>query len=260
MDWASLPWTQLKDEVEQRPVVLLPIGATEAHGPHLPVGTDVIISQEIARRAARKLDSEGNPVVILPSLVYSVTECAKGFAGTISIRPETSRALVVDIARSLKEQRAQGLVLVNSHLDPGHLAALQSAVEEVRTAVGLPCCAPNPISRRWGRQLGEEFRKGDCHAGSYETSLLLAVRPELVREEVRKALPPRWLGLAEKLKEGVADFRAMGAEEAYFGDPAAASVEEGMRLYEVLSEMVCCEAALALPLVRWPDIRQDSAG
>lgn len=258
MDWASLPWSELRDELEQKPIVLLPIGATEAHGPHLPVGTDVIISQEIARRAAWKLDDEGNAVLVLAALAYSVTECARGFAGTVSIRPETSRALIVDIARSMKEQGAQGLVLVNSHLDPGHVAALQAAVEEVRTSVGLPCCAPNPISRRWGKQLGDEFRKGDCHAGAYETSLLLAVHPELVREEVRKGLPPRWHGLAEKLKSGVIDFRAMGSEEAYFGDPAAASAQEGMRLYEVLSEMVCCEAARALPLVRWPDIRNEA--
>ena len=260
MDWASMPWPDLKEELEQRPIVLLPIGATEAHGPHLPVGTDVIISHEIARRAAWKLDDEGNFVLILPSIDYSVTECAKAFSGTISIRPETSRALIVDIARSMKEQGAQGLVLVNSHLDPGHLAALEAAVEEVRASVGLPCCAPSPILRRWGKQLGDEFRKGDCHAGAYETSLLLAVHPELVREEVRKGLPPRWLGLVEKLKSGVTDFRSMGSEEAYFGDPACASVEQGMRLYEVLSEMVCCETALALPLVRWPDIRQDAAG
>ena len=258
MDWASLPWTDLKDELAQRPVVLLPVGAIEAHGPHLPVTTDVIISQEMARRAAWKLDDEGNPVLVLPPIAYSAAECAREFPGTVSIRPETARALIVDIARSVKEHGAQGLVLVNSHLDPGHLAALQAAVEEVRSSVGLPCCAPSPISRHWGRQLGDEFRKGDCHAGAYETSLVLAVHPELVREEVRRLLPPRWLGLAEKLKSGVTTFRAMGSEEAYFGDPASASVEQGLKLYEVLSEMIGCEAALALPSVRWPDCRQDA--
>ncbi len=258
MDWASLPWTDLKEELEQRPIVLLPVGAIEAHGPHLPVTTDVIISQEMARRAGWKLDDEGNPVLVLPPVAYSAAECAREFPGTVSIRPETARALIVDIARSVKEQGAQGLVLVNSHLDPAHLSALQAAVGEVRSVVGLPCCAPSPLSRRWGRRLGDEFRKGDCHAGAYETSLVLAVHPELVREEVRRGLAPRWLGLAEKLKSGVATFRAMGAEEAYFGDPASASVEQGIKFYEVLSEMIGCEAALALPSVRWPDARQES--
>ncbi len=260
MDWSTLPWTDLRDEVEQRPIVLLPVGATEAHGPHLPVSTDVIISQEIARRAAWKLDDEGNSALVLPPISYSVTECAREFVGTITVRPETAKALLVDIARSLHAQGAGGLVLVNSHLDPGHLAVLTAAVEEVRNTVRLPCCAPSPISRRWGRQLGDEFRKGDCHAGAYETSLVLAARPEVVREDLRKGLAPRWLGLAEKLKSGVGTFRAMGADEAYFGDPASASAEEGMRLYEVLSEMICCEAALAIPNVRWPDVRQEASG
>ena len=83
----------------------------------------------------------------------------------------------------------------------------------------------------------EEFKRGACHAGSYETSLVLAERPELVRD-ARAALPPRAIDLAAAMRAGVATFVEAGADQAYFGDPAAATVEEGEWSYARLVDMV----------------------
>jgi creatinine amidohydrolase len=86
--------------------------------------------------------------------------------------------------------------------------------------------------------LTEEFRRGDCHAGSYETSLVLAARPELVREDVRQQLEPVPISIADKIREGARTFHEAGGLEAYFGDPRAASREEGEATYNALAEMI----------------------
>jgi creatinine amidohydrolase len=91
--------------------------------------------------------------------------------------------------------------------------------------------------RRFARTLTDEYKRGACHAGSYETSLVLAERPELVRD-VRRELVPVQIDLARAMQEGKRTFVEAGAPEAYFGDPAAATAEEGEWIYARLVDMV----------------------
>src|ERR1700741_729266 len=84
--------------------LILPVGSTEAHGPHLPLSADVIIAEEMAARAARTLESRGETALTLPPLAYSVTDFSEGFTGSVSIRPETATALARDIILSLIKQ------------------------------------------------------------------------------------------------------------------------------------------------------------
>ena len=93
-------------------------------------------------------------------------------------------------------------------------------------------------------RLTDEFRSGACHAGRYEGSLVLAVRPELVREETRRGLPPNPASLTVAMREGKTTFAAAGGPEAYFGDPAAASREEGEATLAALAALLE-EAVLA---------------
>jgi creatinine amidohydrolase len=105
---------------------------------------------------------------------------------------------------------------------------------------------PDKRRRRWAATLSEEFRRGDCHAGSYETSLVMAARPELVREEIRQQLERVPISIAEKIKEGARTFTEAGGTQAYFGDPRAASREEGEAMYEALSDMIVTAVIEAL--------------
>ena len=243
----EMTWTEAQAARERGALVLVPVGSTEAHGPHLPLATDVIISKELCRRVARALEDRDTESVVAPALSYAVTEYAGEFAGTVTLAKETAVALVRDVAAGLARQGFTRVVLVNSHLEPAHLDTLREAAAAAQAATGKQVCFPDACSKRWARTLTEEFKKGACHAGRYESSLVLAARPELVRESVRAGLEPRPIDLAKAMKGGVKTFKEAGAGEAYFGDPKAASVEHGEEIYRLLVEMVLTEIAETFP-------------
>ena len=124
------------------------------------------------------------------------------------------------------------------HLEPAHVDSIHEAIRLVTEETGQAVAFPDKRRRRWAATLTEEFRRGDCHAGRYETSLVLAARPELVREEVRAALERVPISIAEQIRAGAATFHEAGGTEAYFGSPAEASREEGEASYEALSDML----------------------
>jgi creatinine amidohydrolase len=218
--------------------MILPVGSTEAHGPHLPLATDVIISEEMARRAAAQLQAHGIHAFVLPAMAYSVTDFSSDFAGTVSIRQATATALIRDICSSLYRQGARLVVIANSHLEPAHVASINEAIEQVKQQTGRGVAFPDKRRRRWATQLTAEFQRGDCHAGSYETSLVMAARPELVREDVRCALERVPISIAEKIRDGAQTFKEAGGTEAYFGSPQEATRDEGEASYERLAAML----------------------
>ncbi|HJZ67423.1 MAG TPA: creatininase family protein [Blastocatellia bacterium] len=231
-------WKEIGDALKRGAVMILPIGSTEAHGPHLPLATDAIISEEMSRRAAEKLKVRGIETFVLPAIAYSVTDFSSDFPGTISIKRETAVALIHDICVSLYKQGARLVAIANSHLEPEHIESINKAIEKIRAETGRAVVFPDKRKRRWAEKLTEEFRRGDCHAGSYETSLVIAARPELVREDIRRSLERMPISIADKIKEGARSFAEAGGTEAYFGDPRAASPEEGHASYEALSDMI----------------------
>src|SRR5580698_2539576 len=113
-------------------VAILPCGATEAHGPHLPLNTDVIISETMAAHALPLLAARSIEATILPPLAYMPANYAEAFSGTVSVRAATAKALLLDIAASLMAQGFACLALANSHFDPANVAMLREAVEEIR--------------------------------------------------------------------------------------------------------------------------------
>jgi creatinine amidohydrolase len=132
--------------------------------------------------------------------------------------------------------------LVNNHLEPAHDTAVRAVVTGRETKVSYAC----PLTKKWARTLSAEFKSGACHAGRYETSIVMAAAPELVTETLRQRLAPVPISLSEKLKAGINTFEAMGMELAYAGDPAAATVEEGDQLIQRLGEMVVGEVLESL--------------
>jgi creatinine amidohydrolase len=245
-DLQNLTWTEAREAFNRGVVAILPVGSTEAHGPHLPLATDVIISEEMSRRAAEKLGSHGIEALVLPALAYTVTDFSSDFAGTISIKRETAAALIRDVCISLYAQGARLVAIANSHLEPEHIASIGDAIKMVKDEIGRSVAFPDKRRRRWAETLTEEFRRGDCHAGSYETSLVMAARPDLVREDVRGSLEQVPISIADKIREGARSFTEAGGTEAYFGDPRSASIEEGQASYEALSDMIVAAVREAL--------------
>ena len=121
-------------------------------------------------------------------------------------------------------------------------ASLYTLLKEGKVSVACP------LTKKWAKTLSAEFKSGACHAGQYETSIVMAAAPELVDEAMRTTLAPVPVSLSEKLAAGVTTFTAMGMELAYAGDPAAATVEEGEQLILRLAEMVVGEVREAVGL------------
>jgi creatinine amidohydrolase len=231
---AAMTWEEARDAAGPGSAAILPVGAIEAHGPHLPLETDAIIAQAMARSAAPRLAARGLRVVVLPPLTYTAAAFAQGFAGTLSLRPETVTATLLDIAGSLTRHGFGVLAIANAHLDPGHLASLEAAVNVIRHDLGLVAAFPNLANKPWALRLSDEFKSGACHAGQFETSIVLAERPELVREETRAALPANPASLSRAIRDGKRSFEEAGGARAYFGFPAQATAEEGRATIEVL--------------------------
>ena len=230
---AQLTWEEVRDLDRARTIVVLPVGAMEAHGPHLPLATDVVIAAAMARAGAGRLAAR-HPVLILPGLAYTAAGFAAKFHGTLSISGSTVTALIIDLARTLSDQGFRLLAIANAHLDPEHLTALHEAVKLGKADGLLPIIFPDLTRRPWGSRLGEEFKSGACHAGQFESSILLREHPSGVRDKIRRTLPPNPRSLSDAIKTGKRTFEDAGGARAYFGDPAAATPEEGSTLVDAL--------------------------
>ncbi len=231
---SEMTWTEVDEALADRPVALIPVGAVEAHGPHLPLLTDALIATEMARRGAKKLKAHGLPSLILPPVYFTVADFGAGFAGTLSLPAETATALLRDVAIAAA-RRFRCAALVNVHLEPKHMECLKKAVEEAEKG-GASACFVDITKKRWAQMLGPAFLAGD-HAGAWETSLVMAAAPQQVRERERISLAPTD-GMLAALKKGATSFEQAGGEEAYCGDPTAATAEDGGVYFETLGDIV----------------------
>ncbi|MFJ1967560.1 mycofactocin biosynthesis peptidyl-dipeptidase MftE [Streptomyces sp. NPDC087903] len=201
-------------EVRERTLVLVPVGSTEQHGPHLPLNTDSVIATEVARRAAADLGTGALPA---PTIAYGASGEHAGFPGTISIGHEALRFLLVETVRSLSLWAGR-TVFVNGH--GGNVPTLDSAVTQLR-AEGHEVA--------W---VGCDVPGGDAHAGRTETSLMLHLAPDDVR--LAAAAPGDTRPLPELMRALRADGVRAVSPNGVLGDPTGAGAEEGRELAEAL--------------------------
>lgn len=202
-------------EVEGRPVLLIPVGSTEQHGPHLPLRTDTIVAEAVAALLATRIEG----AVVAPVLAYGASGEHADFPGTLSIGLDVLRGVLVELGRSATLWAAS-VVFVNGH--GGNMTAVDAAtrllVEEGRNVRWVPCAAPG----------------GDAHAGRTETSLLLHQAPALVRIEHAEA------GETRSIPELLPSLRASGVRavspNGVLGDPTGATAAEGEAVLERMVE------------------------
>ena len=239
---SDLSWPEVKALGEAGAWVLLPMGSTEAHGPHLPLCTDTLLSEQVAEKSANRLSKDHEiDVIVGPSMPFGVTDFAAPFAGTISLREETLRGVIDDVVASLAKHGLKHICLINNHLEPGQLKVLHEAANDWTAKGEVKVIFADNCTKRWARTLTEEFKSGACHAGQYETSLVLAARPDLVKQDVASKLASNPNSLSWAIREGEQDFVEAGGPNAYFGYPDAGTAKEGHESYALLVEMVVTE-------------------
>jgi creatinine amidohydrolase len=241
MYYANLAWPQVETRLgAARPTVLLfPVGATEPHGPHSPLCTDPLISQGMCRRVVQRLEHDPElSALILPALEFAVTRYTQRFPGPIHVSEEALHAMVVDVCSSLIAKGFRYLIVVNNHFEPEHVRTLHRSLDTVQALTGCVVGYLDLTRRERAAALTEEFRKSECHAGRYETSLVLADRPELVNQDVMRTLPEVPISLVKVIGQGLKDFVEMGLTQAYNGAPALATAAEGEAIYATLTDML----------------------
>ncbi len=228
-------------------LALLPVGPPEAHGPHLPLGTDHTAARELCDRAAQALAARGVDCLVAPLLPYCLAEIARPFPGTISVRAEVVAALVADICRGLAESGFRRTLIVSGHAEGENLAALRAGAEEAGVLVEVSRWYADALPKLL-HLLKEDHAEHDIHAGEWETALVLLRAPELVDRKALDALSPNWetRNISERRAAGARTFPELGAPEAYSGDPLQAIPETAEKLYAALGEFVAEEGAALL--------------
>jgi mycofactocin precursor peptide peptidase len=213
---ASMTSPQIAAHAAAGGVLAVPIGSTEQHGPHLPLGTDADVALALARRLAQRQPN----VAVAPVISYGASGEHAGFAGTISIGAEAVELLLLELGRSAGETYRR-LVFISAH--GGNAVAAVRAVRRLR-AESRDVLLWMP---RWDGD-------GDAHAGRTETALQLALNPDRVLTDSAEA------GNVTPIRELMPSLRAGGVRavspNGVLGDPAGASVEEGRMLLERLSD------------------------
>ncbi len=238
LELAALSYDEVAALSRNEVVAILPVGATEAHGPHLPLATDVIIAEAMAKAGAEVLSNGGKTAVVLPPVAYTVATYAEGFDGTLSISAETSTGLYVDIGRGLAAQGFPLMAIANAHLEPNHIRSLYAAQKTLNGEGKIRVVYPDVTRKPWALRLTDEFKSGACHAGQYEGSIVMAARPEWVKETVQSSLPENPASLSMAIREGKHSFEEAGGPQAYFGTPAGATAAEGRETIAVLGQIL----------------------
>ena len=244
LELAKIPFPEVKRLAEGgRALTILPVGVVEEHGAHLPLGMDSFAAEVYAASAAAHLEEAGYEVVIAPTINYGVARAAIDFPGTLSLEPETLRAMIVEIGRSLARHGLDRLVILNGHRDLHHMKALDEAktilVEEKTAQVLCVGFVSDPemtqaCYREGVRQFYQSPRPDrEGHGGESETSVALNSFSQLVKKEIIGELDPNFDYDVEAFRNETKDYGSISGGRGYFGWPQAATAETGKQLVAV---------------------------
>ena len=228
-----LTWPEAERRFKETDIALLPVGAIEQHGPHLPLDTDAWDAERICDDVAGAC-SRPKPIV-LPLIAYGVSYHHDDFAGTISISPDTLSRMVHEIGIAAARNGIRKLLIINGH--GGNAAALHFAAQTINRDTGIFTAVDTGESS--DTDIDElTDTPNDVHAGEVETSTTLALRPELVQMSLAKPMIPRfsshYLDFTSKRGVGWSAHTKKISENGVLGDPTKASTEKGQKMWQIM--------------------------
>ena len=245
VEWRKLRADELRELARRDAMVIVPVGSLEQHGPHLPVEVDSQLGETTAIETARAIVRRGQPAVVLPVLWTGLSEHHMSFGGTVTLDVPTFNAVIEGICRSLMRHGFRRIVFFNGH--GGNENALRSLADELSPRLGLPI-----VQFTYWYAAAEaiaailETQSGLQHACEAETSMMMALRPELVaNDRIPLAKANRTPGVADIVGGGVYRWRTLKAMSAsgVIGNPEAASPEKGRRLIADIAEAIAGKLA-----------------
>lgn len=208
---ADLTWPAVKKSAEAGALVLLPVGVIEEHGPHIGLGTDTYLAYNKCLMYKRELEARGVPVVIAPPVYWGVMQLTQSgaYPGSFTVRPETMKALLIDIYADLHNWGFRRIFAINHHGDRIHRRVFAEAMAEAKKAYGLEFYndrfdEDKAHAPEMARYLASGLFEPDYHAGATETNEMAGYFPGLVDLALAKTLKPQ------------SGFHPLG----YVGDPA----------------------------------------
>lgn len=230
----EMTWPEARARFKEVDVALLPVGAIEQHGPHLPLDTDAFDAEYLANAVANAC-SDPKPVV-LPMIPYGVSYHHDEFSGTISIGNDTLARMVYEIGMSAARNGVTKLVIINGH--GGNEPSLNFAAQQINRDAHIFVCVDTGETSDVDVYSMIET-PNDVHAGEIETSTSLALRPELVHMERAEKLVPkfssRYLDFTSKRGISWYAFTKRISQSGVMGDPTKASAEKGRKMWEVMT-------------------------
>lgn len=226
LDTSKAAWPEFQAAAERGAVAILPFGALEQHGPHLPLSTDTVMAGGLAGQLADELDA-----ILLPPITFGEAWNNTGFPGTISLSPSTVRALAVDIGNSLAESGVRALIVVNGHF--GNRAPLELAARDLLTQCGYPVLLLDyPGLEQAASEICDSKPAAPSfyHADEVETSIMLRLQPEVVQMDKAEAEYPEFPELWGSQPIRLDSFCRSGV----FGDPRPATAEKGQQFLDAL--------------------------
>lgn len=257
MNWEELSWPQFHEINKDLPVVV-PLGACEQHGPHLPVFVDTIQVSQIARRVESQL---ANDILLTPTMWIGSSHHHKDFSGTISMVPSVFGQVVQEIARSIIRAGFRRVFFLNGH--GGNVAPAQSALTEL-VATDDRASDTHLALASWWLVAAEEIQSQKIglnqpvvsHACAFETSLMLALRPDLV--DLSKLPPKRspvlhntWFHSEDDSSQRVSVFKRFHrfTPDGAMGQPQEATADHGTAILKAVVEQT---VAFLRDFANWP--------
>lgn len=234
----ELTQPEIAEQLKDNPLVILPAGSVEQHGPHLPSGTDIFAANVISHAVAERMNG-----LVLPGGPLGVTPMHMPFEGTITLTPDTYMKVVTETCVSTVTHGAQYLLILNWH--EGNTASLSIAAEELHREHGMTVITVQACyvaAQLWGEDCG-----GLTHGGEIEALAVLAYRPDLVHLDRIDYSSDQKHGLSmDKLRRTrtyqpvLTDIRSI-APTGWYGSPEHATVEKGLRMLDDIADAIAAE-------------------